>query len=856
MAARRISLSKRALHRLAAVGSVFAVVVGGIVVSESRAAMQAADVIPTGTVLAADAFTRTVSAGLGNADAGGAYALTAGGDAVSVDGSAAVFPGTPSSVFNGELRSIEALDTSVAATVRFGAVPTGARVMTAVEARKDRLSGAGYRAWFRMRDDGVVTIRIQRLGATSDTTLGDATVSGLVASNARLFTQLVVTGTNPVRIRARVYAVGATPSAFQADLSDSSAARVTSAGAVGLAAYGLSSTVTTPVRLDDFEARDVTPPPPTPTATATATSTTSAPSTPKPTTTAPTTSTTTITSTATATATATVTPTVPATASGAGAAALGSTAYPIPAGAIFVAQGGNNANPGTATSPKGSVAAAINAAPAGGTVVIRAGYYHEQLVITKAVTLQSYPGEVVWFDGTVPVTGFTKSGTTWVAPWTVVHDHTLGYHTWENDTRYLQPGYPLAAWPDQAYVNGTQLKQVAPSAVVAGTFAVDYTNKRLIIGEDPAGKDIRAADLEQAIETQVPGVTIRGIGFRRYANPIMANGLIRVAKDNSRVENVRIDDAATIGLSISGNVKVDRVTINRAGMVAYMGHYADNSAITNSVASNNNYENFNNLPEAGGIKYTSSRFVTIQGNVVANSNMAKGIWLDESCYGINILSNTVTNSGRAAIQVEISAKGVIADNRVSGGMMGIYLFDSGDFTVANNLAYDTTHADIYLSQDERRQATYSVGRDIRQPVPDPTNPWLLRNILVINNVMGKDTAPSYFQFYVLDKATRIDADAMNITLNGNLGVKKSLSTDATFIGWGGTDNVTVEKYDTGEAFNAAKGKTWRNALVAAGTAVDEELRQAAASTIAVPLSDSVATLLGVPAGTAKVGPLH
>jgi parallel beta-helix repeat protein len=856
MAARRISLSKRALHRLAAVGSVFAVVVGGIVVSESRAAMQAADVIPTGTVLAADAFTRTVSAGLGNADAGGAYALTAGGDAVSVDGSAAVFPGTPSSVFNGELRSIEALDTSVAATVRFGAVPTGARVMTAVEARKDRLSGAGYRAWFRMRDDGVVTIRIQRLGATSDTTLGDATVSGLVASNARLFTQLVVTGTNPVRIRARVYAVGATPSAFQADLSDSSAARVTTAGAVGLAAYGLSSTVTTPVRLDDFEARDVTPPPPTPTATATATSTTSAPSTPKPTTTAPTTSTTTTTSTATATATATVTPTVPATASGAGAAALGSTAYPIPAGAIFVAQGGNNANPGTATSPKGSVAAAINAAPAGGTVVIRAGYYHEQLVITKAVTLQSYPGEVVWFDGTVPVTGFTKSGTTWVAPWTVVHDHTLGYHTWENDTRYLQPGYPLAAWPDQAYVNGTQLKQVAPSAVVAGTFAVDYTNKRLIIGEDPAGKDIRAADLEQAIETQVPGVTIRGIGFRRYANPIMANGLIRVAKDNSRVENVRIDDAATIGLSISGNVKVDRVTINRAGMVAYMGHYADNSTITNSVASNNNYENFNNLPEAGGIKYTSSRFVTIQGNVVANSNMAKGIWLDESCYGINILSNTVTNSGRAAIQVEISAKGVIADNRVSGGMMGIYLFDSGDFTVANNLAYDTTHADIYLSQDERRQATYSVGRDIRQPVPDPTNPWLLRNILVINNVMGKDTAPSYFQFYVLDKATRIDADAMNITLNGNLGVKKSLSTDATFIGWGGTDNVTVEKYDTGEAFNAAKGKTWRNALVAAGTAVDEELRQAAASTIAVPLSDSVATLLGVPAGTAKVGPLH
>ncbi len=852
MAARRISLSKRALHRLAAVGSVFAVVVGGIVVSESRAAMQAADAIPTGTVLATDGFTRTVAAGLGLADTGGAYTLSAGNDAVSVDGAAAVFPGSPSAVFNGELRSVKALDTSVVATVGFGAVPAGARVMTAVEARKDPATGVGYRAWFRMRDDGVVTIRTQRLSAAGDTTLGDATVTGLVAPNAKLVTQVVVTGTNPVRIRARVYAVGATPSAFQSDLSDSSGSRVTTAGAVGLAAYGLSATVTTPVRLDDLEARDVTAPPP-PTTTTTTAATTSATTNPKPTTTAPTSTTTTTTTT---TTTATVTPTVPASTTTAGAAALGSTAYPIPAGAVYVAQGGSNANPGTAASPKASVGAAINAAPAGGTVVIRAGYYHEQLVITKAVTLQSYPGEVVWFDGTVPVTGFTKSGTTWVAPWAVVHDHTLGYHTWENDTRYLQPGYPLAAWPDQAYVNGSQLKQVAPSAVVAGTFAVDYTTKRLILGDDPTGKEIRAADLEQAIETQVAGVTIRGIGFRRYANPIMANGLIRIAKDNSRIENVRIDDAATIGLSISGNVKVDRVTINRAGMVAYMGHYADNSAITNSVASNNNYENFNNLPEAGGIKFTSSRFITVQGNVVANSNMAKGIWLDESCYGINILSNTVTNSGRAAIQVEISAKGVIADNRVSGGMMGIYLFDSGDFTVANNLAYDTTHADIYLSQDERRQATYSVGRDVRQPVPDPTNPWLLRNIVVINNVMGKDTAPSYFQFYVLDKATRIDADAMNITLNGNVGVKKSLTTDATFIGWGGTDNVTVEKYDTGEAFNAAKGKTWRNSLVAAGTSVDEELRQAAAMTIGVPLSDAVATLLGVPAGTAKVGPLH
>lgn len=120
----------------------------------------------------------------------------------------------------------------------------------------------------------------------------------------------------------------------------------------------------------------------------------------------------------------------------AGSAPVGTTAYPVPTGAIFVATTGSDSNPGTITQPVLTVKKARQITPAGGTIVLRGGVYNEGFTGTASadvwggasyaanVTIQSYPNEAVWFDGSIPLTGWTQSGATWQAPFTMMFDRS------------------------------------------------------------------------------------------------------------------------------------------------------------------------------------------------------------------------------------------------------------------------------------------------------------------------------------------------------------------------------------------------------------------------------------------------
>lgn len=537
-----------------------------------------------------------------------------------------------------------------------------------------------------------------------------------------------------------------------------------------------------------------------------------------------------------------------------GALPIGSTTYPVPTANVkFVATSGNDTAAGSQAAPYRTLAKALSAVPAGGTIVVRAGTYHESVIVTKAVTIQAYPREAVWFDGSRAVSGWTKAGTTWTAPWAARFDHSLGFSKGNNDTVFLKAGFPLAGWPDQAYLNGAKLRQVNPGQVSAGTFAVDYAAGKLIVGSDPSGKTVTASDLSQAVWAQVAGVSVKGIGFRKYATSIPESGTVRIGRGGGVIDNVVIEDSSTIGLSIVGKVDVNRVTVTRAGMMGVHGEMADGATVRNSLVQEPNAEDFNDKPASGGMKFTRSRQLTVDNNKIVNGHTVKGLWLDASCYDIKVVRNQVQDNGKAQIQIELTAKGVVADNYVSGGDMGIYLEDSGDLTIANNVAFNTTHADIYNMQDSRRPSNYPVGRDPRQPLNDPTNPWLVRNNRYLNNVFGTDTQASYFQFYVLDVESNIDADTMNLRVDGNVFSTKAVNTQATMIGWGSGDNKTVERFESQTAFNAAKGTSWRNAQVPAGTAIESELAQAATMTHGVPMPADVASALGRPQGSTHLG---
>ncbi|MDQ3641840.1 MAG: DUF1565 domain-containing protein, partial [Actinomycetota bacterium] len=154
-----------------------------------------------------------------------------------------------------------------------------------------------------------------------------------------------------------------------------------------------------------------------------------------------------------------------------GALAVGTTAYAVPTGAKFVSPSGSDANPGTESAPWRTLTHAVKTASSGSTIVMRAGTYREGVQFyAKTLTIQSYPKETVWMSGSDVVTGWVSDGSAWRKDgWTATFDRT------DYTGVMVDPAYPLAAWPDMAFIDGAARRQVASRAeVVPGTFFVDY----------------------------------------------------------------------------------------------------------------------------------------------------------------------------------------------------------------------------------------------------------------------------------------------------------------------------------------------------------------------------------------------
>lgn len=536
----------------------------------------------------------------------------------------------------------------------------------------------------------------------------------------------------------------------------------------------------------------------------------------------------------------------------AGAVSIGSSAYYIPPTAIFVAPTGNDASAGTSNAPKRTVSAAIAQAAAGQTIVLRGGSYHESVNIPTSkpgLTIQAYPHEPVWFDGTSAVTGFTQSSNVWVrSNWNVQFSHNASFAKGQypsGQSPFVGSQNPMAAWPDAVWIDNVQQRQVASRAqVTAGTFFVDYGNRQLVLGSNPNGHAVRASDLQIAIMSLAERVTLQGFGVRRYATSMEQLAAVRLQRPLNTLRDLVVTENATQGVSvISSHALLDRVTASYNGMTGIHGNLADGVIIRSSLIQGNNAQQFNTSPSAAGIKLTKTRGVTAYGNVFTG-NQANGLWLDESTVGFTIVNNRFTNNYVGA-EVELSDTGVFANNVVSGGKFGFYIFNTGNVQVYNNSFSAFTDGGVFMTQNARRQANPGdAGHDPRYPPGDPTNPWLTRNISILNNTFGPAPAAK-LQVYAIDRSTHVPADKMIQTINGN-----QFAMTPAIVGWGGSDNYTITLYRTPAALAAAKNSSWRNLQVATPTITGTT----AANALAVTVPLGILSKIGVAAGSRQTGP--
>jgi parallel beta-helix repeat protein len=532
---------------------------------------------------------------------------------------------------------------------------------------------------------------------------------------------------------------------------------------------------------------------------------------------------------------------------------LGSTSYTVPSGAIFLATNGNDANAGTLAAPVATLAKAIALAPAGGTVVVRAGTYHQGgLSISKNLTVQNYPGETVWFDGARTVSGFTASGSIWaLSGWTPVFDHSPTYTKGASDGtsagwQWLNPSYPMAAYPDMVWVGGTELTQVASQgAVVAGTFFVDTANHVLYVGTNPTSTTVEASDIQQFANASAP-VTIRGIGVRRYADSVPMMGALVLYGSGSTIENVVVADNATQGLFVGAtNITLRHLTVTGNGLLGVQANYADGLVVDSVRSMYNDDERFNIAPVSGGIKITRSRGLVAKNNVVSN-NYGQGLWFDESCYSMTIVNNDISNNAGIGLSMEISDTGTVANNVVvSNADDGIKADNTGNLQIWNNTTQKNKR-DIDITGDPRKQTNLSdAGHDPRQTLPDMTVPWLSFNITIRNNILDNATGNTILG--VEDYTHTYSGEQMNISTDYNAYARASASAPSWVVIWsagsGNSGNPYV--YTTLSPFQSSKGQEAHSVFATSASAFP--------AFTPASLPAGVGALVGQPSGTQHLG---
>jgi len=522
---------------------------------------------------------------------------------------------------------------------------------------------------------------------------------------------------------------------------------------------------------------------------------------------------------------------------------------------------GSDSAAGSATAPFATVQKAINAAASGATIVLRQGSYHESLTIPsgKKLTIQSYPNEAVYLDGSSVVSNWVPSGSVWKATgWNHVFDASPTFTRGAPDGtssgwQWINPAYPMASHPDQLWVGGTAMSQVASAAqVTAGTFFYDTAAQTLVLGTNPSGKEVRASDLQKAITVAGAGFTLKGVGVRRYAPSVPDMGAVTDYAGTGTFENVSFADNATTGIALGGSGHtLHGVTVARNGLLGVQTNYSDNLTLDGVLAFGNNAEHFNTSPVSGGVKITRSRGITVENSAFVN-NLSHGLWFDESVYGMTIAHNDSLRNAGNGIVIEISATATIADNVVSRNAFdGLKLNDVSNVQVWNNTLADNTNRNLDITQDARRGNNASdAGHDPRQVFPDPTMTWISGPDTIRNNIISGGSGNCLI--CVEDYNHVYSAAQLGIDPDYNLYRRPSTSAPTWFAVWSrGVGDPAV--YNTLAAFTGATGKDAHSTLVENAPTQTTAQLNASAPGAAAALPASIASVVGRTTGTVHLG---
>ena len=472
-------------------------------------------------------------------------------------------------------------------------------------------------------------------------------------------------------------------------------------------------------------------------------------------------------------------------------------ALAAPVTTIHVSQAsGSDTNDGSAERPFATLGAALKAAPSGATVEVASGTYREgELSTSKKLTITAGKGQQVSLNGADIVTDWNDNGDGTYS--SARSDFVRFSHVSTVNANPAIEG--MAAYPEQVFVDGKELTQVADrSEVGPGTFWVNdpdpvtlvnpqnnrqgynvkpHTGVSYVLGDNPSGHTVEVVQHHRSLTLGGEGSVFNGFTVEKYSplqqwdykdpeiGTLTGGVMFFVGAKNVSVTNNTFQYSAmgtALGLTNADGSTVSGNTITHNGGVGFGINRSSDISVEHNTWSMNNQAGFivdncgafctigdTKITHVDGVRYAFNTHDYSEAGYnhndpnVDSPRRLIGVWFDEGVINSEIVGNHFINVGKSAIFDEVSSGNIIASNIVENSFEGIVLSGTDSDKIFNNTIVDT------LSPMVIREDTRYDGCNARNKAGECTAPekwsgehgltWNATDNQIYNNVLTKST---------------------------------------------------------------------------------------------------------------------